>query len=237
MTERYTRLIAGVLILLCVSFSLQAQTAGKTVQERLGYPATARLLVIHADDLGMSHSVDRASFEALEKGWITSASILVPCPGSEVARWAKDHRTPILGFTQALNSEWTDVRWGPLSGAANAPSLVDENGFLPLDTPAVGQHAKMPEVETELRAQIDRAQKAGIHISHLDTHMGALMTTPDLFAVYRKMGEAFHVPILFERTAHTLPKASHSRRHTRRAGGEHGAGVAAKDWLDWYKKN
>jgi predicted glycoside hydrolase/deacetylase ChbG (UPF0249 family) len=238
MTERYTRLIAGVLILLCVSFSLQAQTAGKTVQERLGYPATARLLVIHADDLGMSHSVDRASFEALEKGWITSASILVPCPWfPEVARWAKDHPNADLGIHQALNSEWTDVRWGPLSGAANAPSLVDENGFLPLDTPAVGQHAKMPEVETELRAQIDRAQKAGIHISHLDTHMGALMTTPDLFAVYRKMGEAFHVPILFERTGTHSPQGipiPDDILVERVVSME--PGVAAKDWLDWYKK-
>ena len=62
----------------------------KTVQERMGYPASARLLVIHADDLGMSHSVNRAIFEALEKGWVTSASILVPCPWfPEVVKWAK----------------------------------------------------------------------------------------------------------------------------------------------------
>jgi hypothetical protein len=52
--------------------------AGKTVTERLGYPASSRLLVIHADDFGMLHSVNRATIEALENKWITSASIFVP---------------------------------------------------------------------------------------------------------------------------------------------------------------
>src|ERR1700678_1929760 len=80
----------------------------KTVQERLGYPASARLLVVHADDLGMNHSVNRAIFEALEKGWVTSASILVPCPWfAEVVRWARDHPAADVGIHQDLNSEWT----------------------------------------------------------------------------------------------------------------------------------
>src|SRR6266550_7096492 len=163
MTERYKKQIAAVLTLLCVSFSLQAQTAGKTVQERLGYPATARLLVIHADDLGMSHSVDRASFEALEKGWITSASILVPCPWfPEVARWAKDHPNADLGVHQALNSEWANLRWGPISSIDKVPSLLDTDGYFPTDTDAVARHARIPEAEAELRAQIERAQSKGI---------------------------------------------------------------------------
>src|SRR5450755_3866497 len=107
-----------------------------TAPERLGYPPSARLLVIHADDLGMSHSVDRASFEALEKGWITSASILVPCPWfPEVARWAQQHPKADLGIHLALTSEWTDLRWGPVSGASKVPSLIDARGYFPLDTP------------------------------------------------------------------------------------------------------
>src|SRR6202795_3857436 len=143
----------------------------KTVQERLGYPASARLLVIHADDLGMSHSVNRATFEALEKGWITSASILVPCPWfPEVARWAKQHPNADLGIHLALTSEWTDLRWGPVSGVGSVRSLVDAQGYFPLDTPDVAKNAKMTEVEYELRSQIDRAKNAGIPLTHLDMH-------------------------------------------------------------------
>lgn len=235
---RLLPILLSCLIQALLSQPVSAQTPPKTVQERLGYPASARLLVIHADDLGMNHSVNRATFEALEKGWITSASILVPCPWfPEVARWAKDHPDADLGIHQALNSEWTDFRWGPISGAGKVPSLVDEHGYLPLETPAVAQNAKMPDVEYELRAQIDRAQKAGIRISHLDTHMAALMTTPELFGVYRKMGEEFHVPILFERTGTHSPQGIPvpadvlvERVVTMEPG------VAPKDWLDWSKQ-
>jgi chitin disaccharide deacetylase len=232
----------AAIFVLCLSRALTGQQTtanlSKTVQERLGYPASARLLVIHADDLGMNHSVNRATFEALEKGWITSASILVPCPWfPEVARWAKEHPGADLGIHQALNSEWTDFRWGPVSGPGQVPSLVDERGYLPLETPEVAQNAKMPEVEHELRAQIGRAQKAGIRISHLDTHMAALMATPDLFGMYRKMGEEFHVPTLFERTGTHSPQGIPVPSDllvelviTMEPG------VAPKEWLEWYKK-
>src|SRR6202140_4963294 len=140
----------------------------KTVQDRLGYPPSALLLVIHADDLGMNHSVNRATFEALEKGWITSASILVPCPWfPEVVKWAREHPDADLGIHQALNSEWTSFRWGPVSAKKTVPSLLGPAGYLPLAPPGVIHNAKPAEVEAELRAQIDRARSAGIHLTHL----------------------------------------------------------------------
>src|SRR5271163_5369108 len=106
----------------------------KTVQERLGYPASARLLVIHADDLGMAHSVNRAIFEAFENHWITSASILVPCPWfPEVVTWAKAHPDADLGIHLDLNSEWTSFRWRPISAADRVPSLLDADGYFPLE--------------------------------------------------------------------------------------------------------
>jgi predicted glycoside hydrolase/deacetylase ChbG (UPF0249 family) len=222
----------------CLCSSLPAQTAPKTVQERLGYPASARLLIIHADDLGMNHSVNRATFEALEKGWITSASILVPCPWfPEVVRWSQQHPNADLGIHLALNSEWTDFRWGPVSGPSKVPSLMDERGYLPLDTPAVAQNAKAPDVDYELRAQIERAQQAGIRISHLDTHMAALMNTPELFGVYRKLGNEFHVPNLIERTGTHSPQgiATPVDILVERVINME-PGVAEKDWIDWYKK-
>src|ERR1700687_3217665 len=117
--------------LVCATCLVLAQNVAPTAQQRLGYPASARLLVIHADDLGMNHSVNRATFEALENGWITSASILVPCPWfPEVARLAKQHPEADLGIHLALTSEWTDLRWGPVGGGGGGRRLVDAPGAL-----------------------------------------------------------------------------------------------------------
>jgi predicted glycoside hydrolase/deacetylase ChbG (UPF0249 family) len=217
-----------------------AQSASKSVQERLGYPANARLLILHADDYGMNHSVNRATSEALEKHWITSASILVPCPWFlEAADFAKAHPEADLGIHQALDSEWTTFRWGPVSSTDKVPSLLDAQGYLPLDTPEVAKHAKIDEVETELHAQIERARQFGVHITHLDTHMNAEFESPALFALYRKMGTELRLPILIARsgTEHAIPAFA-------KTGDdvlidqviEMSPGIDAKDWVPWYEK-
>lgn len=239
-----------LLFLFISSSPSQAQTVQQktahppTVQERLGYPASARLLVIHADDLGMSHSVNRATFEAIERGWITSASILVPCPWfPEVARWAKEHPKADLGIHLALTSEWTDLRWGPVSGASRVPSLVDAHGYFPLDTPDVDQNARMPDVEYELRSQIERAKNAGIPVTHLDMHMAGMVSSQQLFGVYRKLGDDYKLPILLERSGTHGPPAGISvpaEEITVQHIVTMEPGVVPNDsdkaWLDWYKK-
>jgi chitin disaccharide deacetylase len=174
--------------------------AVQTLQEKLGYPANARLLILHADDLGMSHSVNRATLEALEKGWVSSASILVPCPWfPEVATWAKAHPDADLGIHLALNSEWTPFRWGPVAPGNEVKSLLDDQGYMPLLENMVVGKAKPKEVEKELRAQIEKARKAGVPLSHFDSHMTTLMQSPDFMKIYVKMGKEYDLPLLIDK--------------------------------------
>ena len=169
----------------------------KTLAERLGYPANSRLLIIHADDFGMMHSVNTAIEEAFEKHWITSASILVPCPWfPEVAQWAKAHPEADLGIHLALNADWTSYRWPSIAPQSKVSSLLDADGYLPLTTEYVAAHAKMPEVETETHAQVDKAKAAGIHITHVDTHMGTIVSTDDLIKVYLGTAQSYKVPAM-----------------------------------------
>jgi predicted glycoside hydrolase/deacetylase ChbG (UPF0249 family) len=235
---RLDRIRASTLaaLLLCGLFR---PALGQSVQERLGYPPNARLLIIHADDVGMAHTVNRASFAALENHWITSASVLVPCPWfPEVAEWASKHKDADLGIHLALNSEWEGFRWGPLSGRDRVPSLLDEQGYFPLDTPQVGKNAKIPEVETELRAQIEWAKKFGVPLTHFDTHMIALGETPELAQLYVRLGEEYHLPILLapQGPHHAPPGAAiPADKVLITSMIEMQPGVTAKDWRKWYE--
>ena len=66
-------------------------------------------------------------------------------------------------------------------------------------TEDVTKHAKPQEVEREYRAQVERALAMGIHPTHLDTHMGSALASPEFLAAYVKIAHEFHLPILAPR--------------------------------------
>jgi predicted glycoside hydrolase/deacetylase ChbG (UPF0249 family) len=183
------------LAILLITSPLIAQT--KSIAERLGYPANSKLLIIHADDLAVAHSQDAASFDALDKGAATSASIMVPCPWlTEVADYAKAHPDADLGLHLTLSAEWKSYRWGPVESKDKVPSLLDPAGYLwPEVEPAV-RSIKPDEAEREIRAQVEHAVSAGIRPTHLDSHMGVLFAKPELFAVYVKVAHDYKLPFL-----------------------------------------
>jgi chitin disaccharide deacetylase len=192
----YSHKIILLIVFLVVSLAPMLGQ-NKTVAERLGYPAGSKLLIIHADDLAVAHSVDSASFDALAKNAVTSASIMVPCPWlTEVADYTKTHPDADLGLHLTLTSEWKTYRWGSVAPSDKVPGLLGPDGTMWSDTPLVGQHAKPDEAEREIRAQIERAMALGIHPTHLDTHMGSVLASPEIFAAYVKLAHEFHLPFL-----------------------------------------
>lgn len=172
--------------------------AQKNLQERLGYAADAKLLIIHADDLGVVHSVNQASFKAMEEGSVNSASIMVPTPWlAEVADYAKANPDHDMGIHLTLTSEWKLLRWGPVASRLEVTSLLDANGYFYPDCNELWKNAKIEEVEIELRAQIDKAIAMGIQPTHLDSHMGCLFSMdPRYYQLYTKLGEEYGIPTM-----------------------------------------
>lgn len=188
-------LLRSSVVSLLVASTLPAQT--KTIAEGLGHPADSKLLILHADDLGAAHSIDVASFDALDKGAVSSASAMVPTPWiKDVAAYAKTHPNADIGLHLTLTSEWETYRWGSVESADKVSSLLDSAGTFPNDEKIVAAKAKPVEAEREIRAQINRALALGIHPTHLDSHMGSLFTTPELIATYVKVAHDYHLPFL-----------------------------------------
>jgi predicted glycoside hydrolase/deacetylase ChbG (UPF0249 family) len=188
------KLKASIAILACMLFATStvftqtqttrtvSQVTPKTLLERLGYPPDAKLLIVHADDLGMAHSINMASIKGLESGLVSSASIMIPCSWlPEIAAYARTHPEADLGLHLTLTSEWSLYRWGPVLAKERVPSLLDSSGYLyPTETEAAA-HIDPKEAEAEIRAQIARARALGIQPTHLDSHMGTLYQNQALF--------------------------------------------------------
>lgn len=195
MTKRIILCIIGLFVLAGVSHAQDL-----TIQEKLGYPKDTKLLIIHADDLGLSHSENMASIYAMENGTVNSGSIMVPCPWfAEMAAYARSHPDADLGLHLTLTSEWELYKWGPLLPSDEVPSLINEQGFLYDNIGNFFQNAKEQDIEKELRAQINRAIKFGIKPTHLDCHMASLCIKPEFLKIYLKLGREYRLPILLNK--------------------------------------
>lgn len=148
------------------------------------------MLVVTADDLGLSESVDRAIVRAHREGVVRSTSLLVTFPrSSEAAALARAEPDLEVGLHIDL------VDGTPASDPARVASLVGRDGrFLGLagliGGLAVG-HVRASEVALEVRAQVERARALGTPGLAWDSHRHVHLLPPVarvVAAVGRELG-------------------------------------------------
>jgi len=164
---------------------------------KLGYKPTDKLLIVNADDVGMSYAANQATIQGMEKGLITSGSIMVPCPWFlQIAEYARTHPKADFGVHLTHTSEWKYYRWGLVGDRCKLKGLLDPQGYLWTDVPQVYQHATPEQALLEARAQIKMAMDNGIDITHLDSHMGTLQYSDKYFyEVYVPLAKEFNLPV------------------------------------------
>ncbi len=164
--------------------------AERSLVERLRHPADARLLLITADDLGMTHAANVGVYDALRNGLATSAGLMVPGP------WARDaaagYRGEDVGVHLTFNAEFDTYRWGPLT---RSPSLVDGDGGYPRTITDLWGHADLEEVRRDGRVQIERAISWGFDPSHLSSHLSALVPRAEFFDAMLELAVEFRLPL------------------------------------------
>ena len=165
--------------------------------QKLEFSKNTKLLMIHADDAGLTHSENMATIQSLEKGIVNSYSIMVPCPWYyEMAVFAKNNPQFDYGIHLTLTCEWESYKFGPVLPVSEVPSLVDENGYFYKKREQLRKNASAEDVKNELQAQIEKAIKFGLKPTHIDSHMYSVGTSPEFFDVYRDLGEKYNLPVL-----------------------------------------
>lgn len=167
---------------------------------KLGYSENDRLVIIHTDDIGMCHASVQAFMDLWRFGTITSAAVMVPCPWfPAVAQICRENPAIDMGVHATLNSEWESYRWGPISTREAGSGLLDESGYFHQWHQAVYDNAKPEAVEREVNAQIERALTAGIDVTHVDSHMGTIMS-PLFIQSYIQSAASRLLPSMLPRT-------------------------------------
>ncbi|MBM1105124.1 polysaccharide deacetylase family protein [Aurantibacter crassamenti] len=166
-----------------------------TWAEKLGWPANKKVIMLHADDIGMCPEANTAAEKMLVDGVIQSAAVMIPCPNAEeFISWAKSNPKMDVGLHLTLTSEWKTYRWGTVTPEAEVPGLLDEHNKMWHEVPQVVEHASAEEVEKEIRAQIEQSIAWGHRPDHIDTHMGTLFGHPSYVKAYMKVAEEYGIP-------------------------------------------
>ncbi len=161
-----------------------------TLTERLGYQAHDRLVIVSADQLGTCHAANTGIYRSMREGIVTTSSLMMPAPWARHAMFG--YRGEDIGVQLTLNAEHEVLRWGPLT---HAPSLLDGDGGFPRTLTDLWDHADLDEVRRECRAQIERAIVWGFGVTHLTSHLDALVFRPEFFDVYLDLACEFALPI------------------------------------------
>lgn len=161
-------------------------------------PAPIRLIV-QADDLGAAHGINVASLQAYTDGIVRTANVIVPAPWTpEAVALLRDHSDLDAGVHLAITSEWSAIKWRPLT---TAPSLVDARGYffpmvwpndkLPAKSSLKENAPRLDEIERELRAQIEYAKREIPQLTYTWNHMGFDALAPEVRALTSRLTKEY----------------------------------------------
>jgi hypothetical protein len=167
--------------------------------EKLGFPPDARLVIFHADDVGMGWGSVQAFADLTAAGILKTGSIMPPCPWFlATAQLCQDRPDLDVGLHLTLTSEWSSYRWGPMSTRQRGSGLLDETGYFWPRTHQLAAAMNETAAIVEMKAQAEAMGSASIRFTHIDTHMGAALLSP-LLPSYVEMGFEYGVPVLLPR--------------------------------------
>lgn len=177
---------------LALKFIINKQTNNNfnEISKRLGFAKNDKLLIIHADDLGLCKSVNSATFKSFKNNSISSASFMMTTKEiNDVASFSLNNPKYDLGIHLTVTSEWNFHKWGGILKNNDISSMLNSNNHFYWNKRKFTKNVKLDELKKELQAQINFAMSMGFNPSHIDSHEGALFFDPDIFKLYLNLAE------------------------------------------------
>jgi predicted glycoside hydrolase/deacetylase ChbG (UPF0249 family) len=170
-----------------------------TLLKKMGYTENDRLVILHADDVGMCQATLTAFSDLWDCGGVSSGAVMSPCPWFPgLVDYMNKHTDVDMGIHATLNCEWEHYRWGAVSTNDPTSGLLDTDGYLHMASQDTIINASPGEVSAELSAQINKVKQSGIDFSHIDSHMGTILS-PAYLEDYVMQGLATKVPAMLPR--------------------------------------
>jgi predicted glycoside hydrolase/deacetylase ChbG (UPF0249 family) len=153
-----------------------------------------RLLIVNADDYGLTEGISRGILHAHREGIVTSTSAMPLGPAyPKVAKWLAGEDALGVGIHLAAVGEDP-----PLLSAREIPSLVSRKGHLcetygEFILRAVTGRINVDELRLEFAAQLETVLELGVPITHLDAHQH-LQLWPSVCSVVIELATRFDIP-------------------------------------------
>ncbi|GAA0134528.1 chitin disaccharide deacetylase [Paenibacillus sp. YSY-4.3] len=143
--------------------------------QELGFSPTDRVVIINADDLGVTRSTNQAIMQMFQSNAITSTSIMVSADAAhEAALQCTKEKSMNVGIHITLTSHKSRY-YKPINKLRRSSSLTNEHGFFYDEGSDFEKNADPDEVRIEVEAQIQTAISLGIEPTHLDSHAGSIL--------------------------------------------------------------
>ena len=131
-------------------------------------------LITRADDAGLNRTVNKAIRSSVKQGIVRNISLLSPAPAIiHAAECFADLTDEVdFGLQVCLTAEWENVRWGPVAGAAQVPTIVRNDGTFSFDVAELRQlNPAIDEIMGEVSAQYEKLSALGFALDYLDEYM------------------------------------------------------------------
>lgn len=167
-----------------------------TLSEHLGYASTDKILIVNADDLGLTSGINATIAELFSAGAVTSTTVMVTAGDyANAVKIIRSQSGISCGVHITMTSSLPEALVGPISQRNEVASLTDSSGKFHLNRDDFFLSASPVEAEREATAQIERALADGIDVTHIDSHEGTMQLRPEFADLYLTLAARFQLPL------------------------------------------